>query len=439
MKSEVQKLSGLSRRLSVEVPLEVVTKAFEKQYQEVQRAASFKGFRPGKAPMSLVKAEYRSKVENDVVSQIIQDHYGKALDQHELDPVNRPEIEFQGFKEGEPLKFSATFEVRPDVVLKQYTGLDVEKEKLEIKPEVVEQIIEDIRKSKASMVPLIELRAAQLGDVAIIDFHGKLDGRDLPGGSGQEHMLELGANQFIPGFEEGVIGMTSGQNKTLNLKFPEDYHAKEIAGKNVEFLVTLKEIKKKVLPVLDEEFAKTIGHDSIAQLREEIKKDVESREEKRVKDDLKNRLLHALVEKNNFEVPKSMVAQQKAVLIDDIRNRMENQGMSAEQFNEYKEKWDADFDKSAEFVIRSSLLISTIARQENLMSSAEEYEAKLTEYTKQSGIEIEKIRAFYSKPENSSRLRFQMTEEKVMVFLTEKAKIKEVPKEKLKKIDNEQQ
>jgi trigger factor len=438
MKSEVQKLSGLSRRLNVEVPPEVVNLALEKQYKEVQRVAKFKGFREGKAPMSLVKTEYRSKVENDVATQIIQDHYGKALDQHELDPVNYPEIEFQGLKEGEPLKFSATFEVRPDVALKQYTGLEVEKEKLEIKSEMIDTIIEDIRKSKASMVPLIELRSAQMGDVAIIDFHGKTDGHDLPGGSGQEHMLELGANQFIPGFEEGVVGMTSGQSKTISLKFPDDYHAKEIAGKNVEFAVTLKEIKKKVLPALDDEFAKTIGHDSLELLREEIKKDVEAREEKRVRDDLKNRILHTLVEKNNFEVPKSMVAQQKAVLVNDIHNRMQSQGMAADQFDEYKQKWDSDFEKSAEFVIRSSLLISNIARKENLLSTDEEYEAKLNDYTKQSGIEIEKIRGFYAKPENKSRLRFQMTEEKVMSFLIEKAKIKEVPREKLKKISEEE-
>src|ERR1700733_9242024 len=156
MKTHVEKLNGLARRLSVEVPQEVVNLALEKMYKQVQRVAKFKGFRPGKAPINLVKTEYKAKVESDVASQIVQDHYAKALDEHDLSPVNYPEIEFDGLKEGEALKFSATFEVRPDVKLKKYEGLSVEKEKLEIKPEMVDTIIEDIRKNKATMVPVIE-------------------------------------------------------------------------------------------------------------------------------------------------------------------------------------------------------------------------------------------------------------------------------------------
>lgn len=429
MKSDVQKLQGLSRRLNVEIPPEVVKQALDKMYKEVQRVAKFKGFRPGKAPLELVKAEYRSKVESDVATQIIQEHYGKALDQHELDPVNFPEIEFEGLKENEPLKFSAVFEIRPAVDLKKYTGMDVEKEKLEIKPEVIDNIIEDIRKSKAKIVPLIELRSAQMGDVAIIDFHGKIDGQDLQGGSGKEHSIELGSNQFVPGFEEGLVGMSPGQTKTLHLTFPTDYHAKDVAGRPVEFTVTLKEIKKKILPELNDEFAQSIGeHKSLNHLKEEIKKDVVATEEKRIRDDLKNHVLHALVELNPFEVPQSMVAEQKGILVDDVHHRLEGQGMPHEQFEEYKKKWDADFDKSAEFVIRSSLLINAIAKKENLSSTDAEYEERVNSYAKQSGIELEKIKAFYSKPENRSRLKFQMTEEKVMNFLISKANIKEHPR-----------
>jgi trigger factor len=154
-----------------------------------------------------------------------------------------------------------------------------------------------------------------------------------------------------------------------------------------------------------------------------------------IKDDVKNRVLHTLVEKNPVEVPRSMVEEQKRVLIDDVHHRMESQGMPHDQFEDYKKKWDADFEKSAEFVIRSSLLIGEIAKKENLQSTDAEYDVKIDAYAKQSGIELEKIKAFYSKPENRSRLRFQMTEEKVMDFLIGKAKIKEVPKDKLKKLN----
>ncbi|MBK9293451.1 MAG: trigger factor [Oligoflexia bacterium] len=432
MKAELKKLDGLSRRLQIEVPSATVNAALERMYQQVQRKAKFKGFREGKAPMSMVKTEYKSRVELDVAEEIIREYYDKALTEHSLEPINFPAIEFDGFKENEPLKFAAVFEVRPEVSLKKYKGLEVEKEKLEIKEEVVDKILEDIRKAKATIAPVIELRAAQMGDVAIIDFDGRVDGKPLAGGSAQEHMLELGAKQFIDGFEEGVVGMQPGSKKTLTLKFPEDYQAKDIAGKDVEFDVTLKEIKKKVLPELDDEFAKSMGnHTTLEDLKNEIKKDVVAGEEKRVRDDLKTRILHALVSANPFEVPQSMVKEQKEIITEDVHNRMKQDGMTDAQFEEYKAKWDADFTKSAEFVIRSSMLVNTVAREENLAASDEDFSQRLESYAKQSGIEIEKIKAFYSKPDNRSRLKFQMTEEKVVELLIKEAKVKELAKDKL--------
>ena len=429
MKSDVQKLAGLTRKLNVEVPPEVVSSALGKMYKDVQRVAKFKGFRPGKAPIDMVKSEYRSKVESDVATRIIEEHYGKALTEHSLQPVNMPEIEFDGLKEGESLKFSATFEVRPDIELKKYTGLELEREILEIGPKQVDEIIENIRKNRGVLQPLAEQRPVAQGDTAIIDFKGLVDGAELPGGSGQEHPLEIGTNQFIPGFEEGVIGMSPDETKVLKLKFPDEYHSKDIAGKEVEFTVVLKEIKHKILPALDDEFAKTLGNNqSLETLRAEVEKDLTAREEKRVKDDLKNNLLHALVEANRFDVPKSMIAEQKKAIVEDVHQRMEQQGMSHDQFDEYKEKWDQDFEKSAEFVIRSSMLINAIAKKENLFSSDEDYEKKLSDYAKESGIEVEKIRAFYSKQENRSRMSFQMTEEKVVNFLLEKATMKDIRK-----------
>ena len=437
MKSEVQKLEGLKRRLNVEVPHDVINAALEKMYKEVQRVASFKGFRPGKAPINLVKTEYKSKVENDVATQIVQEHYEKALSEHKLVPVGYPDIDLDPLTEGQNLKFTATFEVRPDVQLKKYVGLDVEREKMQVPDDAVDQILQDIRTSRAQLVPVFESRPAQMGDVAVIDFHGKVGGADLPNGSGKEHPLELGTHQFIEGFEEGIVGMSPGGNKVLNLKFPEEYHVKEIAGKDVEFTVTVHELKKKKLPELDVEFVKSIGnYETVDQLKEEIKKDVVLKEEKRINDDVKNRILHALVMNNTFEVPSSMVADQKQIIIADVKHRMESQGMPPQQFGEYVKKWDKDFDKSAEFVIRSSLLISSIAKQENLSISEEDFQARIDGYAKQSGIELEKIRAFYSKPDNRSRLRFQMTEEKVMKFLIDKAHVKEVDASKLHKVED---
>ena len=439
MKTEIQKLAGLTRKLNVEVPPDVVRAALEKMYRDVQRVAKFKGFRPGKAPLNMVKSEYKSRVESDVTTKIIEDHYSKAVSEHSLQPVNFPEIEFDGLKDGEPLKFSATFEVRPDVELKKYVGLEIEKEKFEVVPEMIDNIIQDIRKNRSVIQPMVEPRPAQMGDVSIIDFHGKVEGNDLPGGNAQEYQLELGTHQFIPGFEEGIVGMKAGETKILHLKFPEAYNAKEIAGKDVEFAVTLKEIKTKALPELDDEFAKSLGaHTSLQHLKEEITKDVKTREEKRVRDDVKNRVLNALVEKNPMQIPRSMVAEQKKMIIEDVKQRMEREGTDTDQFEEYKKKWDKDFEKSAEFVIHSSLLVNAIANKEGLQCNDEDFTKKLADYAVQSGIELEKIKGFYGKQENQSRLRFQITEEKVMAFLIENAKINELPRDKLTKIPQQE-
>lgn len=433
MKAELTKLEGLTRKLNVEVPLETVTSALEQNYKAVQKVAQFKGFRQGKAPMDMVRAQYKGQVESDVVNRLIQDHYGKALDEHSLIPVSLPEIDFENFREGEPLKFSATFEIRPEVVLPVYKGLDLEKEKPVVAEAQVDQILENIQKSRVTYSPMLEIRAAQKGDVAVIDFAGTVEGKEIQGGSGQDQKLEIGADQFIPGFEDGIVGMNPGDTRTINLTFPTDYNATELAGKPASFLVTLKAIQRKVVPELNDEFAKTLGgFENLEALKADIRKDLMAREEKRVQDDLKEQLLQKLVKATNFDVPKSMVAHQKETLIEDLHHKLEQQGMGHADFEEYKKKWDADFEKSAQFVVRASLLISTIAQKESLAASDADVDKKVEEYAANTGIELAKIRAMYKEADARSRLRATITEENVIKFLFAESKIKEVEKKATK-------
>jgi len=436
MKVDIEKVSNLERRLNIEIPADIVDAELDKYYKEVQKTAQLQGFRPGKAPLNIIKKTYKDRVEKDVASQLIRDHYVKALDEHNLDPVNYPTIDYDTLTEGSPLKFTASFEVRPEVELKKYQGLDVVKEKLNLDEKTIDGVLQNIRESKAELVPVFEDRAAQKGDVVEIDFMGRIDGAPFPGGSAQGQTLEIGASRYIPGFEEGVEGMRPGQSKTVPVTFPDTYGAKDLAGKKAEFEITLKGIKRKQLPELNDEFARSIGeHRDLAHLREEIEKDVRAGEEKRVRDEMKNRILRALVDGNPMEVPKSMVAEQKKILIEDVHHKLEQQGMGHDEYEKYIEKWDKDFDKSAAFVIKSSLLLNAIAQKENLAPTDADLEQKYESYAKQSGIELEKIKAFYSKPENRSRLKFQLLEERVVDFLIDKAKVKEVPKDKLPKED----
>ncbi|MCM2280504.1 MAG: trigger factor [Bdellovibrionaceae bacterium] len=435
MKSTLETLSTLERKLNIVVPAQDVQAAFERAFKGIQQHATIKGFRKGKAPLTAIRQMFGDRVKQDVVQDIVQKHYATALDEHSLNPVSFPAIEFDEIKEGTEFSFSAEFEVRPDVKVAHFEKLPVKKEKFESKPEFVEQTLEDIRKSRAELGPVFEDRAAQMGDVAVIDFKGELLTGPLENGSAEGHPLELGSNSFIPGFEEGIVGMRVGQSKTVNVSFPETYHVQELAGKPVAFQVTLKELKKKNLPELNDEFAKSLGgqYDSLEALKKAIHDDHEKRETRRIQEDLKNRLMKVLVERNPVEVPKSLLTEQKKALVEDFKNRMTQQGMPEDKFEEYRDKWEHDFNDTARFMIQSSFLTDTIAKEYNLYAEAKDIEAKLNEYATQTGIDVARVKEFYGEQDRRSRLAYQVTEEKVIDFLISKADLKEVSRAEIEK------
>lgn len=437
MKAQVQVTEGLQRKLNVEVPAEVVQSTYNKVFQDIQRHVEIKGFRKGKAPLSTVKTMYKERVVGDVAQELIQSHYPLALKEQSVEPISYPEFEFEDPKENKEFSFSAIFDIRPEVQVKKWEGLEVEKEKIVFNQAQFDQVINNIKQSRAQLTDVLEDRAAQNGDTAIIDFEGFVDGKPLPNGSGTDHNLELGAKQFIDGFEDGVVGMKVNGTKTLTLKFPDPYHSVELAGKAVEFKVVLKALKKKELPELNDELLAQIGtKQTVEEFKKTLKDDIEQTEKKRVEDAFKNRLIKKLVEANPVQVPASLLKEQKASLIEDFKKRMADQGMQEADFTAYVQKWDADFSKTAGEMIQSSFLIDKLAVDHNLTCSDEDLNKKFAEYAVQTGIEEARIKEWYSKPEQMSRLTYMITEEKVIKLLTEKAKIKEVDGKELKEEQN---
>lgn len=436
MKSTLDKLDGLSRKLNIEIPAEKVQEAFEKVYKGIQKNATVKGFRKGKAPMATIKSIYSDRVKSDVVQDLIQESYQAALEEHSLDPIGFPKVSFATANEENPFHFTAEFEVRPEVVIKKYENLPVQKEILEISDERVNGILENIRTSQAETVTVFEDRALAQADVAVLDFAGEIAGQPLPNGTAEGHMLEIGSGQFIEGFEEGLVGMKIGEHRDLNLRFPEAYHEPSIAGQPVKFHVTLKGIKKKVLPELNDELAKKVGqYDNLDALKEAIRKDIKDSEERRIQEELRNRLIKVLVENNPIEVPRTLVAEQKKALVEDFKGRMQQQGLGEAEFEQYKGKWEEDFDKTARFMVHSTFLLDTLAHQLKLEATPPEIEQKIEEYAQQTGLEIDKIRQFYAKPERRSRLAFQITEQKVVDHLIGKASVQEVATAQLKNVE----
>lgn len=432
MRSSLENVSTLERKLNIEVPAAEVQAAFERAFMGIQKQVAVKGFRKGKAPLSTVKAIYGDRVKQDVIQDIVQSNYVTALKEHSLDPISYPTIEFDPVDDAKDFAFTAEFEVRPEVKLTKIEGLSVKKEKFEMTETLVDATLEDIRKGRAETSPVLEDRTAQTGDVAVIDFTGFVDGQPLDNGAAENHELELGSNSFIPGFEEGVVGMRPGVTSTINVAFPEGYHVPELAGKPVEFKVTLKQLKKKSLPELNDEFAKGLGpYENMDALRKAIRDDFETRESKRITDELRNRMMKSLVDANPVEVPKSLMTEQKKALVEDMQKRMEQQGMGPDQFEDYKEKWDKDFEQTAAYMIQSSFLVDKIAIEQKLRVSDADIEAKLVEYATQTGIDMARIRDFYGEQDRRARLAYQITEEKVLEFLLSKANVQEVGKEQL--------
>jgi trigger factor len=441
MKTTLEQTSQLGRKLNITVPAEKVTTAFDQAFKGIQKQANIKGFRPGKAPIATIKTMYGDRVKQDVVQDLVQKHYFQAIQTEKLDPISYPEFEFDVPQEGHDFNFTANFDVKPEIVLKKYEGLEVETEKYEVDSKKVDEVLENIRTSRAELVDVLEVRPAQNGDTAVIDFDGYVDGQPLQGGKGFDHPLELGSNGFIEGFEEGVVGMKVGDSKTINLKFPEPYHAKELSGKPVDFKVVVKALKKKSLPELNDEFVNKVMGDSegtktLAELRSTIEKDLAESTKKRIETDLKNRLLKSLVKENPVPVPASMLKEQKAALVEDTKKKMLDQGLTDEQFEEYTKKWEGDFTQTATEMIQSGFLIDAVARKHELVWSEEDVQKKYDDYAAQTGIEVSRIREHYSKPEQQSRLTYMITEEKVIEFLMKTAKIKEVPASAIKESSN---
>ncbi|HAG90633.1 MAG TPA: trigger factor [Bdellovibrionales bacterium] len=431
MKATLDKLDGLSRKLNVEVPTEKVNDAFGKVYKVLQKNANIKGFRKGKAPISAIKSMYQDRVHGDVAQELVQEGYSAALQEHDLNPIGYPQVNIEKLEEDHPFVFTAEFEIRPDVEVKKYEGLNIEREKLVISDEQIDQVLKNIQQNQAETAPVLEDRALQKDDIADIDFKGFIDGEPLQNGEAHGHQLQIGSGQFIPGFEEAIEGMKVSETRTINLKFPEEYHEKSLAGKPVNFEVKLNGIKKRVLPEIDDAFAKKVGdHESLQALKDAIREDIAESENKRIKEEERNSLLKALVEANPLDVPKSLVADQKQALENDFKNRLGQQGFGDKEFAEYKSKWDADFQSTAEFMVRSTFLLDKLSKDLEMSASEEDFENKMKEFSEQVGLDVNKVKEFYKEPQRKSQMMFQITEEKLIEHLISKSKVKEVEPKK---------
>jgi len=431
MNVKVEEVSSIRKKLSFELNADQVGEEIRRAYGEIARTAKVKGFRKGKVPPKVLEQYYAPQMREKVLTRLINDSYFKALVDHQLPAVGNPEIIESGeIAKGSPFTYVAEVEVKPEVTAGDYTGLQLEKEIFALDQELLDHRLEEMQKSRSSM-EVSKRKKAREGDFVTIDFQGFVDGEAFEGGTAEGHVLELGSGSFIPGFEEQVVGMKRDEEKEIEVSFPEEYGNKDLAGKPAVFKVKLHEIKEKKVPELDDEFARGYGVDSLAELKEKLAENYREQETGRIDSELRERLVKALVERNPIDVPEAMVQQQLEYMLDNIRNRMQQQGMSLEMLGMNEESFAAMYRETAVGQVQGSLILEAIARQEEIVVEDGEIDGKLEEIAAMANASLDAVKKYYDNDEARSSLKSQIVEEKTIAFLLDKATVTEVSKDQL--------
>ena len=428
MSVKVEKLENSMAKLTIEVEAAEVEKALEKAFQKQKGKISLPGFRKGKAPRAMIEKMYGPEVfYDDAINAMIPDAYDNAVDECGEDVVSQPEIDIVTIKKGEPFVFTATVALKPPVELGKYKGVTVPKVETEVTDEDVEKALQKERENNARNITVTD-RAVKDGDMTVLDFEGFVDGVAFEGGKGENYPLTIGSGAFIPGFEEQLIGAEIDKEVEVKVTFPEDYQAAELASKDAVFKCTIKEIKEKELPELDDEFASEVSEfDTLAEFKEDIKKNLAESKAKEAKDEKEANVIEAIVKEAKMEIPEAMITTQQNQMLDEFAQRMSMQGLSMEQYCQFtgatRDKLFESVRPQAEQRIKSRLVLEEIAKAENIEATDADVEEELKAMAEAYQMDIEKVKEML--PEKSLvEIKKDIAVRKAAEFAVENAKEK---------------
>jgi len=422
VKIDVEDLSSTKKRLQIEVPGEVVAKEIDSAYRKLSKKARVKGFRPGKVPRAILQRYYGDYVKDDVISTLVNDTYFKAISDKDIKPVSQPTIDNGTLEEGKAFEYSAIVEVKPDIHVKDYLGLRLRGKKAEVVGEDVEKRLRHLQNLHAQLVTTEERKKVKEGDFVIIDYEGFSDGKPFEGNSGKDFMLQIGSGGFIPGFDDRLIGSERDDEKELEITFPEDHPT--MAGKRAVFRVRIKEIKEKIVPKLDDEFAKDMGeYQNLEELKDKIREDLKREGEESTRRDLENQLIEKLINANPFDVPRSMVEGQIDYFVADTKIRLASQGLAFNDVGVEEGRLRKDFEESAVKRVKGRLILEKISALEEISVKDEEVTERLREISLRTNQNVEKVRGYYQKGDRMEELKAKIVEEKTLDFLLERSTI----------------
>lgn len=434
MQVQVEEISAVKRKVSVEVPVELVNAEIEKAFAGIQKKATLSGFRKGKAPLQMIKKFYRNAMQDEVMRRLYEQTLFSALDEHKIEPVDAPLIQDMPLvEEGSSFKYAALVEIMPQVLLDEYTGLELQKERYTANAAAVDAEIERMRENMAQLTP-VEEGAVEEGQVLTVDYSFSIADQPAEDSTGQDTQIEVAAGRLLPGLAEGLIGMRIGETKVIEVTMPEGQDNAELAGKQGAFTVTLKEIKKKELPELNDEFAQQFGEfETIDEMRVKLAEMREQQELERIKNDLKVRVIDALIAKNPLEVPDAMVRRQVEFMLENMKQRLQSQRLSLEMVGLNEEAFKARYWDEAAQKVKGGLLVMALVEKENISVSDEDLEARYEQIAAGNEEMLPRIREFYAGQANArNSLVAELKEDKAIAFLLEQATVTEVDAAELK-------
>ncbi len=422
MQVSVESTGPLERRMTVAVPEERIASQVKERLEALRKRARIDGFRPGKAPLPVIRLRYGKQVREEVIGEVVQSTLYEALAQEKLKPAGTPTIDPETVEQNEGLEYTAVFEVYPEIELAPCSELEIEKPVTEITEEDVDSTIESIRKQRVRWEE--KEGQAEEGDQITIDFEGHIDGEPFDGGKAEEFQLILGAGRMIKGFEEGLEGVKAGEERQFEVTFPEDYHASELAGKTASFSVKVRRVEAPVLPELNDEFAQHLGvAGGVEALREEVKANMQRELEQTLQSRIKQQVMDKLLESNKIELPKSLVDQEARGLAAEMRQQMAREGLGAGR----GELDPALFTKQAERRVALGLIVAQIIKTNEFKAEPEEVRALIEEMAEPYEKPQDVIDWYYAEKRRLADIEALVLENKVVDWILSQANVKEKP------------
>ena len=427
MSIKVEKTENANEvKLSFEVEASKFEEAIQKVYVKNAKYFNIPGFRKGKAPYKMVEKQYGVEIfYEDAFNEVASEVYEKEIKEAGLEVVSRPQIDITQMEKGKDLIFTAVVQTKPEVNLGKYKGIELKKVEYNVEEKDIDEEIKRMQERNARLVN-VEDRAVEKDDTTVIDFEGFVDGVAFEGGKAENHELVIGSNTFIPGFEDQIIGMKIDEERDINVKFPEEYFSKELAGKDAVFKVKLHEIKKKELPTVDDEFAKDVSEfDTVKELKDSIKEKLEEQNKNRAKYETEEEAIKAVCDNTKIDIPSGMIETETDNMIKDIEQRLAYQGLNFTQYLQMMGKTEEDtrneMKEQAETQVKTKLVLESIVKAEKIEAAEEDVKAKLEEMAKMYGRDAKEL-------EENESLKLYITEtiktENAIKFIVDNAKIK---------------